>query len=151
MHHGQSSLKQYVPVVGGNADEVMTVLTQSSMRLQTFLLEWKHVPAKGFPGNALTLPSSQTRIINFKCGWSSLHANVTFLLSIINNFHIKSWRKTQSRKTPFVLILLPFHMAGVTHSCQWAQLWEEPVVPGVIAAGNLRLWQGSFTLGTKSH
>lgn len=47
MHQSQGSLKQYVFLMDGNAEEETAVVTQSSMRLETFLLQWKCVLAKG--------------------------------------------------------------------------------------------------------
>lgn len=41
MHQSQSSLKQDVLLMDGNAEEETVVVTQSSMRLETFLLQWK--------------------------------------------------------------------------------------------------------------
>lgn len=47
MHQSQGSLKQYVLLMDENAEEETAVVTQSSMRLETFLLQWKRVLAKG--------------------------------------------------------------------------------------------------------
>lgn len=39
MHPSQGSLKQYVLLMDGSAEEETAVVTQSSMRLETFLLQ----------------------------------------------------------------------------------------------------------------
>ena len=47
MHQSQGSLKQYVLLMDENAEEETAVVTQSSMRLETFLPQWKRILAKG--------------------------------------------------------------------------------------------------------
>lgn len=47
MHRSQSSLKQAVLLMDGSAEEEPAAVTQSSTRLETFLLQWKRLLAKG--------------------------------------------------------------------------------------------------------